>query len=740
MFRSNRVVLAAVILAAACLGAAHAAIAPLRPNCTDGCRAVVSGLLLKLQQTLFPVLAQSPERFDLASEQPGDQQCPARDELKPVLHAIVVAPFYDNFIKMPGTQNDATLWQSVFEQRGASLQVLRGREIWRDTMIEALRQTVSCVRERDLVVFTFSGGATSFARWGGIQPENFVAEQCAGGDLPEADRELFCKARNTAEAVGEFLAATDDLVLFSSDANIELVDMDSMTAESRITGLRASELSNFATQIRNRGGDAVFILDTNYAEGARLVAQQEDARLSGIWRWWRDQRPPTPGASPVDLFGSGEIAALYAASTDQLAYERHQATGGVQLGDLTYALTESLRNLSNPTVEQLAREADRIMSDGGSRQTPVFEASNRGMRLLSTREAPQENPDQIEIINPKMRSALAMAEPELEVVARYTGTNPPAFASIDGLNVEIDPSGQFRRKVKLELRLELPIRIYGDKAGLLAERRLQFDVDAAKASLAPTGRRFALIIGNQNYTSFDKLANPIADAEAVRKALTEGFGFSTTIEVAGKQRDLFLKDATATDIKRALFDLRKALIAEDQLVVYYAGHGQQDSESTSYWVPVDATTEDFTWIAASEISEDLRKLAAGSVLLISDSCYAGGLSRSGDEQQPPQDDARNRFLAKAAQYKARQLMASGGDEPVEDGGGGAHSLFARALLEGLAEMPERVFTASELFNNKVRPKAVEYAFSSAAKGQTPAYLRLTRAGDQPESEFIFVRQ
>ena len=54
-------------------------------------------------------------------------------------------------------------------------------------------------------------------------------------------------------------------------------------------------------------------------------------------------------------------------------------------------------------------------------------------------------------------------------------------------------------------------------------------------------------------------------------------------------------------------------------------------------------------------------------------------------------------------------------EPVaravrQDGGGGGHSLFARALLEALEEMPEKVFTANELFSNKVKPKAIEYAF------------------------------
>ena len=216
------------------------------------------------------------------------------------------------------------------------------------------------------------------------------------------------------------------------------------------------------------------------------------------------------------------------------------------------------------------------------------------------------------------------------------------------------------------------------------------------------------------------------------------FGFVTTLKLSsGEERDLFLEDATSVDIKKVLSELRKSLTAEDQLLVFYAGHGQIDAEKKAYWVPVDGKSgDDWTWIEAHDITEGLRKLASGAVLLISDSCYAGGLSRSGSPEA--EEGSRDRYLAKATRYKARQLIASGGDEPVQDGGGGGHSLFARALLEALEEMPEKIFTANELFDAKVKPKAIEYAFAASAEGQTPVFYRMTQAGDEPESEFIFV--
>jgi uncharacterized caspase-like protein len=276
---------------------------------------------------------------------------------------------------------------------------------------------------------------------------------------------------------------------------------------------------------------------------------------------------------------------------------------------------------------------------------------------------------------------------------------------------------------------------------VLAERSLLFGADAIKASLSPVGRKLALIIGNRAYADpmFPTLQTPIDDARAVQKALAEHFGFTTTLETGpGKTRDLLLTDATKMDILKALSDLRKYLTAEDQLVIFYAGHGVIDAEKSSYWVPIDATSEDYSWIRAFDITEELRKIASGSVLLISDSCYAGGLSR--DAAPAKADESRDRYLAKSMRYKARQLIASGGNEPVADGGGNGHSLFAQALLDALSEMPETVFTANELFEDKIKPKVVSSAFATSAKGQTPVFYRITHAGDEPESEFVFVRK
>lgn len=739
--------LAVVALVALLCGAQTGSAGLTRPEqtCDAACADTLKGWLTAEQSKWFPVLSGPAERFEAADDKAA---CPARQSAQPVVHAIVLAPYYRNFLELPGTQNDAALLKALFQKRGVApdnLHVMDGDAVTRQAVLDAMRSTVACVRERDQVVVTFSGGATSYLKWGSRHDAGaFLLRHCSSDPSlgAEARRELCADTVGDAvlERFLELEKGFNEHVLFTSDTHI--VGHDTMTDGTAVTGIRTSELSNFAIQIQNRSADVIFVFDTNYAEDFKLLDQDEQARYKATWRWQRGSDDAVSSADAVELFGAGEMAAFYATRSNEFGFETEQ-TGGVVLGELTFAVSEALRSNPNPTIEQLSREIDRTMAEQSPYQIPVFEATNPNLRFLATRDEPQSNPDRIEVINPKLtRGATLIHDPVLEVIAHYAGPGPAAFASIDGVNVEVDANGQFRRPVTLENRSELPIRVYGRDASLLAERRLLFGASEVEASLAPVGRRLALVIANQHYAdpAFPTLQTPIGDAKAVEQRLAERFGYTTTLKMAsGTERSLLLIDATKADIQKALFDLRKSLTAEDQLVIYYAGHGQTDPENTAYWVPVDGdSAEDFTWVRAFEITEDLRKLASGSVLLISDSCYAGGLSR--DAVAPAPDGPRDRYLAKSTRFKARQLIASGGNEPVQDGGGGGHSLFARALIEGLDEMPDKVFTANELFNSKVKPKAVEYAFATSANGQTPVFYRMTQAGDEPESEFVFVRK
>src|SRR5205085_12433648 len=110
-------------------------------------------------------------------------------------------------------------------------------------------------------------------------------------------------------------------------------------------------------------------------------------------------------------------------------------------------------------------------------------------------------------------------------------------------------------------------------------------------------------------------------------------------------------------------------------------------------------------------------------LVASDSCYSGTLTRDLNLSLPRPSE-REQFLQRMAAGHSRTLMASGGDEPVADGGGEGHSIFAGALLRGLREMDKAQFTAAELFRSYIEESVAGRA------NQTPEYNPLRSSGHE----------
>ena len=81
---------------------------------------------------------------------------------------------------------------------------------------------------------------------------------------------------------------------------------------------------------------------------------------------------------------------------------------------------------------------------------------------------------------------------------------------------------------------------------------------------------------------------------------------------------------------------------------------------------------------------------------------------------------------------SRVLIASGGNEPVKDGGGGRHSVFANAFLKAMNSTNADVFTASELFSHGIREPVAGNA------EQTPEYKVIRNSGHDG-GDFVFRR-
>ena len=234
------------------------------------------------------------------------------------------------------------------------------------------------------------------------------------------------------------------------------------------------------------------------------------------------------------------------------------------------------------------------------------------------------------------------------------------------------------------------------------------------------GRYHALVIGNNDYQYLSKLDTAVNDATEMADLLREKYGYSVTL----------LKNATRADILRAFNRLRAELTEEDNLLIYYAGHGTLDrATDTGYWLPVDAEEDsDLNWVPNEAISRHLRGMTARHVMVIADSCYSGTLVR-GAQAQPKTGSERDAWLERMRGKRSRTAITSGGLEPVVDAGGEGHSVFASAFLQALRSN-ESVLEGSALFSQISRPIVVN-------ADQTPAYSDIRKAGHEG-GEFLFV--
>ena len=246
------------------------------------------------------------------------------------------------------------------------------------------------------------------------------------------------------------------------------------------------------------------------------------------------------------------------------------------------------------------------------------------------------------------------------------------------------------------------------------------------------GRYYALLIGNQHYAELEDLNTPISDVQRAKKVLEEKYGFTVFV----------IADGDNIELMRAINDLYDIVGDEDNLLIFYAGHGNRlrtGDVEIGYWLPSNAERppRNTYWVANEFVTGHLSRLRAKRVLIVADSCYAGLLSTEpsflllGDDG--PQYSNMD-FLRFKLGKRSRLLLSSGGDRPVLDGGGGNHSVFARAFLDEL-EANADLLPGPELFlriQDRVRLAAAAIEFD-----QQPEFKTIKAAGHEV-GDFFFV--
>jgi uncharacterized caspase-like protein len=237
-----------------------------------------------------------------------------------------------------------------------------------------------------------------------------------------------------------------------------------------------------------------------------------------------------------------------------------------------------------------------------------------------------------------------------------------------------------------------------------------------------------LIIGNIDYGKLSKLKTAVNDAKKVAEILHDKYGFNTKM----------LLNASREDIIRALDKFRTTLTENDNLLIYYAGHGFLDTKNNrGYWQPVDADPDSIAnWIPNEAITDMLNIMSAKKVLIIADSCYSGSLTRGvvAQLESAKSDAVRFSWIEELSKGKARMVLTSGELKPVLDAGGGGHSVFAKVLLDVL-ESNDEVIEGDRL-HQQINALVV-YESEKYGLTQIPQYAANTQAGHE-SGDFLFV--
>ncbi len=449
--------------------------------------------------------------------------------------------------------------------------------------------------------------------------------------------------------------------------------------------------------------------------------------------------------------------ALYDLDKRRLEKERNQLAEKAgyleQKSDADVAKIQALR-------QQLEQQKSRYDSELGKLSTQ-YETTKNDLEEsdleLSALKQEQESMQQvvvvesptIELIEPPVTLTrgeyvvgLQGGITERTIIGRVTAPAGLLSFNINDLPIAVDDTGLFQTTIPVPEQHRKVAMAAADAQG----QRVTFEFNITKPAQAKQtvdieqdnrekerfriknlGKYYALVIGNNNYSGFVALKTPVADATEVSRILQGRYGYKSTL----------LLNANRYDILSALSELRKKLTKNDNLLVYYAGHGTiNETTGQGYWLPIDAESDSIAnWIATNSITDILNTMTTKHVLVVADSCYSGVLTRTALArlQSGKTFEQWERWYNKMASLRARLVMTSGGLEPVNDGGGGQHSIFAQAFI-GALEENERLLDGYSLFT-RVRD-FVKEAVKDLAVKQTPEYAPI-KFSNHELGEYLF---
>ncbi len=230
---------------------------------------------------------------------------------------------------------------------------------------------------------------------------------------------------------------------------------------------------------------------------------------------------------------------------------------------------------------------------------------------------------------------------------------------------------------------------------------------------------YALLIAVQEYQDslIVSLNEPLKDATSLKEVLVGNYTFE-------QEYVSLLANPTFEEINVAFDDLSHKITPNDNLLIFYAGHGFFDEKTNiGYWMPSDAQEKNRAkWFRNSALVENIGAINSKHTLLIADACFSGGIFKT----RAPFNNA-SIDISKMMKSASRKAMTSGSLTTVPD-----KSVFMKYLLKTLNENENQYLPSEDLFD------AVRIAMKNNSNTR-PLYGEIQNVGDEG-GNFVLIRR
>lgn len=524
------------------------------------------------------------------------------------------------------------------------------------------------------------------------------------GLLVAKQKELDRQALRVKALEKELAAAKQGTTVAAASAT------ESQAAQAKATAAEAKAATANAQNASLR--ESVTALQARYDEQSRLL-QSQRAELASL-----------------QSKGQVDRTALVQSLSDKLQ------RSSLQLQDKQ----RRLASLESETA--VLRTQYKVLQDQADKDKDAHAEQLQGMRsaMNMVQQERNERASELERLRTeaaKERSELVVQRQQLQDALSGQQKNEREIARLRMLAEERENIIKLRDKMiaSLEQQLDEPMPTATLASNIpmrsAAQPVRKVDPEAAKlltiaqTSERDSGRRYhALVIGNSNYAFMAPLATPLHDARDVADVLRTNYGFQVEM----------LLDATADKIMVKLDEISRRLTDSDNLLIYYAGHGDRGPSGSAYWLGTDANKiRSNGWLPLDNVRDVIKRMKARHVMVVADACFAGAITHA-KTMSVAREVSEKRFQIQWNR-RARMVLTSGQNTPVPDSDGSRdHSMFATYFIQVLRQ--NMILMSGEMLSYELAGRLVPEARKVGIE-QQPTYSTLGDA-NHDFGEFFFV--